>query len=85
MKVLEIKELGIYTKEDLDNIENVSVKYLSYNKEELKNDKYYFWTVCGKEIKVNPRCKKETKYCTKCAKEIDNMKAKERFNKLSTI
>ena len=71
-----VKELGIYNKEDLDNIENVIVKYLSYNKEELKKNKYYFCTVCGKEIKVNPRCKKETKYCTKCAKEISNIQKK---------
>ena len=64
-----IKELGIYTKEDLDNIENVIVKYLSYNKEELKNDKYYFCTVCGKEIKRNGKKDNSKIYCDKCKKE----------------
>ena len=63
-----LKELGIYTKEDLYNIENVIVKNLSYNKEELKNGKYYFCTVCGKEIKKKGNTNIPI-YCDKCKKE----------------
>ena len=42
--------------------------------------------VCGERFEYNTDAKKETLYCKKCAKKIDNEKAKERakqayFNK----
>ena len=58
---------------DLKEIDNVILKYLDWR----KKDGYNYCECCGKEIVS--KAKKPTKYCSKCAKEVDKNKAKNRM------
>ena len=58
---------------DLKEIDNVILKYLNWR----KKDGYNYCECCGKEIVS--KAKKPTKYCSKCAKEVDKNKAKNRM------
>ena len=58
---------------DLKEIDNVILKYLNWR----KKDGYNYCECCGKGIVS--KAKKPTKYCNKCAKEVDKNKAKNRM------